>query len=331
MSVMRIAITGCLLAICAARASADSGQAKALFEEGRKLVEQADKVSDPLAKADKVAAACDKFAASLAQDAQLGTKLNLADCRIRQNKLVEAYAILDDAAAEATRTHDREAFAKTQLQALATKLVRVKVRVADPDTEGMAIILNNRHLAHNEWTKPQIVAPGPIVVEVSAPDHKPARLTDNGTAGAQVIIVVPELDPLPGAGNGSGSGNGNGSGSGSGSADIPTEPKPERSKVPYVVMVGGGVLIATSGGIGLHARSRYVAARNMTPPGSVTAAQHEADIATGIFALGAVALVVGIYLYVNDKPADKDKDKDKPAVTALVSPDSFGLAVIGSF
>jgi hypothetical protein len=307
-----IAIAGCVVAIGATRASADPAQAKALFDEGRKLVEAADKVSDPLAKADKVSAACDKFAASLAQDAQLGTKLNLADCRIRQGKLIEAYAILDDAASEAERTHDREAFAKQQLAALAKKLVRVRVHVTDPDLAGMSIILNNRHLAHDDWTRPQVVAPGPIVVEVSAPDHKPARLTDNGAAGAEVRITVPALEST-----------------GTTTVETPSPVVPteqhDRSKVPYVVIAGGGALVVTSAILGLHAHSRYATAYDAGNMAGVTSAQHEADLATVFVAAGAVAVGVGIWLYVQDTPADK------PAVTAIVNRDTLGLALIGSF
>src|SRR5258706_124862 len=186
----RLLVVCALMAPALAWADGDATKAKALFEEGRKLIEAADKLAEPAAKAEHVNAACDKFAASLGFDAQLGTKLNLADCRVRQGKLADAYALLDAAVAEATRTHDREAFTKQQLAAVASKVVRVTVRVADPDLSGTSIKLGTSELVRTKWGVVAIVAPGPIVVDAMPPDRKPIHITRDGAAGEAVVIDV---------------------------------------------------------------------------------------------------------------------------------------------
>src|SRR5690348_11334383 len=107
---MRLGVL-CAVALASSPAWADdAAKAKALFDEGRKHVDASDRASDSLSKEREIDIACDKFVASLDLDPQLGTRLNLADCRIRQRKLPEAYAILEDAVEQAQKTHDREAF-----------------------------------------------------------------------------------------------------------------------------------------------------------------------------------------------------------------------------
>ena len=307
---LRLAVTGGLLAVLASHAAGDPAQAKTLFDEGRKLIEAADKLADATAKADKVAAACDKFAASLAADATLGTKLNLADCRIRQGKLVEAYGLLDEAAAEAARTHDREAFAKQQLAAVAGKLVRVTINVARPDPS-MTITFAGRTLAFGEWTKVQVQLPGEVVVDAAAPGHVAVHRTTSGGAGGAVTIEIPVLEASV--------------------VETPPPPRvvdePGHSKVPYGVMGAGGALVLTAAVLSIHAKLRWGTAHDAGDMAGVTSAQHEADAATICVSAGAVAVAVGVWLYLRDR-------KDRHVATtpsATVTSDSVGLAVIGSF
>ncbi len=306
---MRLGLCACVLVV-ASVARADGGdatRAKALFDDGRKLIEAADKTSDPAGKASSIDAACTKFTASITLDPQLGTKLNLADCRQRQGKLFEAYAVLVDAAAEAARVHDREAFARDQLAAVAAKLVRVTLHVADPDVRGMTIRIAGRAVPRKEWTQERVFLPGAIVVDVAAPGHTPIRISHDGAAGATVVLEVPALA----------------------AAEVTTEPPivdapPARSKVPYVVIGVGGASIVTSIVLGLHARSRYETAKDADDVAGVTSAQHEADLGTVFVAAGAVVAAVGIWLYVHDTP-------DRTTVTATLTGNQVGFAVLGHF
>jgi hypothetical protein len=294
------------LAAIAPVAGADPAAAKALFDDGRRLIEAADKLADATAKATKVDAACDKFAASLEQDPLLGTRLNLAACRVRQHRFVEAYGLLQTAVAEATRTHDREAFAKQQLAAVTASVVRIDMHIAAPDLVGLEVELGGHALPRAAWSQVQIADPGPIVVDARAPGHVPVHVTRDGAAGAEVTIEVPALDVVV-------------------AAPPPPTIAHARSKIPYLVIGAGAALLATSGGLGLHARSRYNTAKAAGDPARVTSAQHEADVATGFLAAGAVAVGVGIWLYVRDRPADT------PAITAAATRDSLAIGLAGTF
>ena len=284
---------------------ADPVKAKVLFEEGRKLVESSDKATDPAAKASMVDTACAKFSDSVALDPQLGTKLNLADCRQRQGKLVDAYAVLVGAAADAAKTHDREAFARDQLAVVAAKLVRVTLHVAEPGLAGLSVRLSGRTLPRAEWAQEHVFVPGPIVVELAAPGRTPMRIAHDGAAGGTVVIEVPVLAQEA-------------------ATDAPIVATHERSKIPYVVAGAGGAMILTSVVLGLHARSRYDTAKSAGDENAVHSAQHEADIGTVFVAAGAVAAAIGIWLYVRDTP-------DRATVTATLGADRAGLAIVGRF
>src|SRR5205809_2303892 len=127
---VRLGVLACAMVAIASPAWADDpGKAQELFEEGRKLLDSSDKIADLNAKDHQIAIACSKFDESLDLDpTKLGTRLNLADCRVRQHKLVEAYAILEEAVAAATRAHERETFTRQQLSAVASMVVKVTLR-----------------------------------------------------------------------------------------------------------------------------------------------------------------------------------------------------------
>jgi tetratricopeptide (TPR) repeat protein len=84
-------------------------RAERLWRQGKALVAN-----------DHVDEACDSFQASLDLDAQIGTMLNLADCRAKQERFIEAYSLFEQAAKEADRTdkHGRAAFARQQMELL---------------------------------------------------------------------------------------------------------------------------------------------------------------------------------------------------------------------
>jgi hypothetical protein len=272
----------------------DTARAAQLFEQGQAAI-----------TANKIDAACVMFDTSLRLDPQIGTRLNLADCRERQGRLVEAYALFVESGDEAARTNKpgRATFARDRAAALQMKLVRVTLRVAAPDTAGLAIKLSGRELPRREWTKPQILVPGSIVVDASAAGRDPVHVETTANAGAELEIPVPALvanevvvDKSP----------------------PQTSPRAERSKLPWIVGGAGVALIGTSLGIGLHTKMRYDTAYKAGDKAGVDGAIRESYIATGIGIAGGVALAVGIVLYVRDRPRDS---------VAIVPGPGLGLAV----
>ena len=303
---MRLVLVACLLCAASRAHADDPTKARALFADGRTLIETADKL-DAAAAAPVIAAACDKFAASLQLDPQLGTKLNLADCRTRQGKLADAYALFEDAVEEAERRHDREAFAKQQLAALRAKVVRVTIHIANPELGGLAIRVDDRELARKEWTLALTVPPGQVVVEASAPNHVPIHLEQTGAAGADLAIDVPALVAISGAVT----------------APVADEQTRGPSKLPYIVMGSGAGLLLASIVIGLHAKSRYTTARDAGLP--VQSAQHEGNIGTAVAIAGAAAATVGVVLYLR-----RDRG-DGATVTPTAGAGTVGLVLVAPF
>src|SRR5262245_31700795 len=82
--------------------------AKSLFEKGLALQGSG-----------KIDEACKMFESSLLLDPQIGTRLNVAECRELRGRLVEAHALFSEAADEASRANDRRiSFAQQRIQAL---------------------------------------------------------------------------------------------------------------------------------------------------------------------------------------------------------------------
>jgi len=266
------------------------------------LIEAADKLPEGSARSAKVSIACDKFAASLRLDAQLGTMLNLADCRVREGKLADAYELLEEAVAEATRTHDREAFAKQQLALVAAKVARITVRVKQPDLEGLTITVEGHRLKREKWGTAIVVTPGTIPIHASATGRDPVDIERSVAPGGDVPVDVAFAE-----------------------AAIVTPPivVEGRSKVPYVVIGGGAALMVASVALGIHAHSRYTTARDANDKAGVESAQHEADAGTVVFIGGAVAVGVGIYLYV--------RERSPSPVTPVPTSDGLTLVWSGKF
>ena len=297
---LRLLVILACAASSVAHADGDA-KAKAFFEEGRALIEAADKLPEGAAKSAKVSSACDKFATSLELDAQLGTMLNLADCRVREGKLADAYTLLEQAVAEATRTHDREAFAKQQLAMVAAKVARITVRVKQPELDGLAITVGGRALPHAQWGKPIVVTPGTIPIHATATGRDAVDFERSVAPGGDVPVDI-AFEPVKIT------------------TITTTETKP--SRLPYYVAGGGAVLIAGSIGLALHARSRYTTARDANDMAGVSSAQHEADAGTVVFIGGAVAVGIGIYLYVRER---------SPPVTPVPTSDGVSLVWSGKF
>src|SRR5687767_1776613 len=108
----------------------DVKDAIALFDKGQKLLD-----------AGQLDAACEAFAASVKLDPQLGAKLNLANCRERQGRLVEAAQLYEDALAEAARTNkkNRETFARQHLDAVRPRIAKLTIRVTEPRAPGIVV------------------------------------------------------------------------------------------------------------------------------------------------------------------------------------------------
>jgi hypothetical protein len=297
-----LALAGTLVVCAPAIADvtpADEARALELFNEGRAILD-----TNPLEPA-RIEAACDAFEDSLRLDPQIGTRLNLGDCRERQGRLVEAHALFEASAAEAERDGKigRKQFAEERAEALAAKLVRVTLHVQDPAQPALTISLSGRIVSRQEWEVPSFVMPGPIVVEVTASDRLPRRIERKGDPGSEVEISILALTAA--------------------NPDRSLAANPRPQWVPYAIAGGGGVLLLGSIVLGLHAKARYDTAFEAGNRDGVASAQHEADVATVVTIAGVAAIGVGVWMYL--------RERDRVVVAPTADTTTAGLAVIGQF
>jgi hypothetical protein len=148
-----------------------------------------------LQKKGKNAEACKMFESSLVLEPQLGNLLNVADCRERAGKLIEARGLFVLAGDLAKARGDRRAgFVHDRVRALDDKLVRIDVRVADAATPGLSLrVAGCPVTTQNEVHT--VALPGSIVVDASAPGRKSFHVEQSGVAGGKLAIDVPSLAP----------------------------------------------------------------------------------------------------------------------------------------
>jgi hypothetical protein len=280
---------------------ADAKRATELFEEGTKLSDGG-----------KHGESCLKFEESFVLDPQLGAILNVAVCREKAGKLVEAYRLFERAVLEAARTgkEGREKFAFERLTAVATKVVRFKISGVDASLAGLTIKIDGRVLAPTDYAVQQVAMPSTIVIEAAAAGRAPARVEHAGRAGENVVIALPPFVLVPKPNE---------------TVDVvamPTEIKPNRTPA-YVVGGAGGVLLVGSVLVGLHAKSRYDDAFDAGDREAVSSAQTEANVGTVIGAVGIATIVVGAVLYFR---AGKAR-----VVAAPTGRDGATMSVVGAF
>jgi hypothetical protein len=115
-------------------AIAQSVEAETLFREGKRLVKEG-----------KIAEGCEKLEGSAKLESSVGTLLNLADCREKNNQLATAWVTFRKAASTAKLAGNdpkREAEARKRADALEERLSYLTITVADPKLAGLVIKRN---------------------------------------------------------------------------------------------------------------------------------------------------------------------------------------------
>ena len=165
----------------------DRVAAEALFDEGRNLV-----------AAGKVAEACPKFADSQRLDPSPSTLLNLASCWEKLGHTATAWVTYKEAAsaANAANRADYVATAQRHADALAPKLARVTIQVAQP-IEGLELRRDGMVVSSVEWGQAIPVDPGTHTIQARAPGHAEWTVAAATLEGSLVTVTVPQLEALP--------------------------------------------------------------------------------------------------------------------------------------
>ena len=184
-----VAAAGAALATSAPRTSlaSDPAAAQALFDQGRKLMAQ-----------ERWADACPKLEESQRLDPAGGTLLHLALCREHEGRIATAWALYEDALAQAKHDarKDRAKVAQERIDFLGPRLPRMRVRVAVANrrAEGFTLSRDELVVGEAQWGEALPVDPGTHVLTAKATGRKPwtARV-DVPAKPHEVVVEVPEL------------------------------------------------------------------------------------------------------------------------------------------
>lgn len=306
-----------------ARAQGGGGEsAEQLFREAQSLLQSGREV-----------AACNTFRASLSIERATGTLLHVARCHEQEGRLATALAEYEEVAERAASAGQKEraSFASERARTLRDEVPRLRVSaaglapevaaarwvvtvdatpVAGALAEGAPVDAGERVVVVREGERTLYSARrafGPrerVVIEIVAleePSSQVGRTATNAApAGSSDDVgtpsaprAVPQTEPLP--------------------IEHAENASPRASRLPAYVVTGlGGAAIATSAALGglawsLKRQSDDACSGTQCTPEGLEAYESSRDVAraaTVAFVVGAVAVGVGVFLFVRTKKAD---------------------------
>lgn len=265
----------------------DAAVAEVLFEEGKRLMADG-----------KLAEACPKLAESNRLDTGIGTLLFLADCYEKNGQVASAWATFREAATLAQKTTDsREKIAQGRAAALEPVLPRLTVAVpAASRVAGLRVERDGAEVGTVQWDVALPMDPGKHALTATAPGRVAWTTTVVVERGVRARVEIPTLAPAP---------------------TKPTDPpgavarsdEGARGGTQRVVGVGlaaaGVVALGAGGYFGLAAKGKaddasgHCSGNACDPTGLELrdGARSRADLATGLFVGGAVAVVAGVVVW----------------------------------
>lgn len=175
------------------------GAARAQPADAKALAEQLFNQARELVKAEKWEEACPKFEASFRYDPVLGTKLNLATCYERTNKLASAWGLYRDAVELARKAGDtkRADYAQKQASALEPRLPKLRISVAAAPPAGLTVKRDGNPIDAGALGVSLYVDPGEHEITAEAPGFQPFRKTITLEERQSESVEVPALVEQP--------------------------------------------------------------------------------------------------------------------------------------
>jgi hypothetical protein len=304
-----------------AEGTSDKTAAESLFQDARKLMAE-----------HKYSAACSKLAASQRLDPAVGTLLNLADCYEKNGQTASAWSTFRETAAAARQSGStaREQLARDRAAQLEPKLSRLTIQVPHP-VSGLVLLRDGEPIDAALIGTAVAVDPGRHTVGANAPNRKTWSTTvEIPPNGAAIVTEVPLLEDDP---------NARAAADANRSAARPDAAPADPAGGGTQKWIGGALALVGVGGLatgayfGVKARQQWDDARSHCPEGGACVdpgpalsrdAGASADVATAAIAVGSVAVVAGVVLWIS-APAHPQR----PAVGWKVTP--RGLALSGAF
>lgn len=307
--------------------SADQNKAQAtqVFQQGHALADKGD-----------YAAACPKFEESVRLYSGVGPLLNLADCYEHLGRTASAWRTYKTALEKAVASHeaDRQKQARAGIEALETRLPRLKIVVStDADLPGLVIKRDGLVVPRENFGVADPLDPGDHTVEASAPGKTTWSRTSQLDSGGSVDVTVPVLktaenSPTPEVSSAAGSDS--------------TPQRGSSQRLIGLVAAGVGVVgIGVGSYFGLSAKSKHddsqTHCRTSTQcdPAGIdlnSDAQHAATLSTITFGIGLVALAGGAALYfTSPRDSAPQTTSARIRVVPAVSPTQAGLGMQGTW
>jgi hypothetical protein len=194
-----IAVFGWVFGICVAlwtepahaQNAANSAAAQALFDAAREEM-----------KKGNYAEACPKFEESQRLDPGSGTLLNLGICYEQRGLTASAWATFLEAAmsARAAGKLDRVKSAQQRAEALAPRLSRLTIRVADERIAGLEVRRDDVIVRPGQWGAAIPTDPGTHLISAKAPGRKAWQVSITLREKTGETVSIPALEPSTTAG-----------------------------------------------------------------------------------------------------------------------------------
>ncbi|MCA9585408.1 MAG: hypothetical protein KC657_08630 [Myxococcales bacterium] len=263
-----------------------SAEADALFLEGRALLQQG-----------KHAEACAKLTRSNRIAPAVGTLINLGFCSEQLGRMLSAMEAYSEAEILARRAGDtkRATFALERIADVSPRMMKLKIRVSEPDTPGLVVQRNKVAVPRTDFGVPVPIDPDEIVLTATAPGRAPWSLDLHARGeGATLDVLVPPLDAV--------------------------ERRPRDAEGVRITTKRAGAIalgavgltaVASAVVLGLTAKSRYDDSLAFCDPSGCDAravdaqrsAAAQGNVATLVGALGLAALGGGVYFWLTGAPA----------------------------
>jgi hypothetical protein len=305
---MRIAaswlVVACVLVPVVARGDDSVAKGDAAFEEAKRLEAEG-----------KLVESCAKFHESLSFNPHaIGTLLNVAICEEKLGKIASALSHFTEARDRA-RESNLDQHRKVAEEHIATLTADVPhMTITLTETVAETKILVDDHAVSIEDAANLAVDPGQRTIVVTAPDRVPYETKVSIDKGERKSVTIPKLAPPV---------------------------KNVRRIIAVGVGAAGIATLGTAIAIGYYEKGRYNDQFQGSPPNcdpdtklcneiglsKTHSAQHVGTIATWTGVVGVVAIAAGGVLWFTSPT----KAERTVAVVPTVTPDSAGLAAVGSF
>jgi hypothetical protein len=273
-------VSGLLCIAAPAQASPESERAETLYATGK----------DAMARGD-LSTACAAFAESLRLENAVGTLLNLATCEEKAGRLVAALEHFTNARAMLAKDDFRIPFATERIRETSRRIAHLTIRPRASDA-GLKISTDGAPLPQSMWSVPRAVDPGAHEIVIEREGRPPIRI-DVKLADGEVKVVDLEADKIPAA------------------APVrePSPPEPSGSRPSPFAWILGGIGVAgiatgsVTGVLAIGAANDYRdhCTNGECDPEGLDAARtgRTMSVVSPIaFAVGAVALVASVYLFI---------------------------------